>query len=270
MLSSTNSCNCGYSYTAEHDFDTAFNSNVHYDVCVDCGYRSADTTHEMVNYFDGNYHYLECEYCCYTAEQHIGVKYEAVDSDNCAATCSDCGSTETVEHDWDGFICENCNFRLVGLIKAIVGSIREREDGYRVRFENGENYHYITLTEVNFEEGDFVVIETYGNIIWNITVMLEYDVCDNPENLPIYAAESVLNTMEYINYDTNTVVDIDYKDDGTAIIELADTSILFVPESVIVYDFVNGEIVNTDFICEDERIVWFYVGEQFVIIDYYY
>jgi hypothetical protein len=263
-------CVCGYATTAAHEFDTSFDQNGHKKVCVDCGYHAPAESHVLVSYFDSNYHYIECEDCNYVAEQHVGVNWEHVDEYTCEATCSDCGTSELVEHDWNGFICSNCSYELNGLTGAIVGDIREREDGtYRVRFERNENRHYVTLDEVTFEEGDYVVVDHYGNVIFNVTVMVEHEVCDYPEHLPVYVAESVLCTMEYEGYDSNTVTGIAYNDDIVMIV-LADNSILCVNDNVVVYDFVSGDVVDIDFICEGERIIWFFVGEQFVILDYYY
>lgn len=222
-------CNdCGYEYAEQHNFDTAFNATSHSEVCVDCGYVAYTEPHNMENAFFSHYHTLECAECVYVSEQHIGVKYTAVDATGCRATCS-CGVVEVVSHDWDGFACENCNYVMSGPTYGIVLSISQTdEEEFRVRFMvNGERHTVELYSLPDFDEGDFVRVSHVGNDIWDVTILIDGNIAYAEENYSIYLSEEVANNslmqihtsfeslvIETLEYD-GEVYHITFEDEGT-------------------------------------------------------
>lgn len=234
---------CGYSYTEEHNFATAYNSVEHTEVCVDCGYETVPEAHVMVNYFYGDYHDIQCDFCGYMAEHHVGAKYETVDSINCEATCR-CGIVETLEHDWDGFICDNCDYTMSGDTYAVVSRVTKNEDGYRVRFTDISGTHRIDMWDISeLKEGDFVKISHYGNDIFDITVLVDGDIITDEENFYDYILSDEVNEMtRELTFEDLVIEEFEYSEDHLRVNFESTRSTWFFNDNFIVYDLMEGEI----------------------------
>lgn len=163
---------CGFEYAEKHDFETESDGASHWEVCVICGYTSPKEAHTMVNAFYGNNHDVECEYCGHVAEHHVRAKYTTIDSTSCTATCG-CGVVEVVEHDFDGFVCDNCNYAVTGTTCGMVERITEYDDYYRIRLNVEDVTFRVKVTDLTVAEGDSVVIEHDGNEIYSIRVVAD-------------------------------------------------------------------------------------------------
>jgi len=206
---------CGYEYAEKHNFSTTYTTTSHQEVCEDCGYAQPAEAHEMINDFWSNYHDIMCDYCGFTEAHHVGIKYEAIDENSCQATCS-CGVVEIIEHDWNGFVCDNCNHVMSGSTYAIVGRISKNEDDYRVRFITNNGTHRVNMWDVTgFEEGDFVKITHHGNDIFTVSVMIEEDVICDEENFKNYTSSSIITSyypMDNLTFEDLIIENVEFFD----------------------------------------------------------
>jgi len=260
-------CGCGYSYTEEHDFNIAYTTTSHQEICEDCGYKSPIKLHEFENDFYRNYHDIICDWCGFVQEHHVSVKYATIDAHSCQATCS-CGAVDMLEHNFNGFTCQNCNYEITGITFGIVENISEREDYDRVKLVSGNETFRINFDFFDYEEGDFIIIKHHGDTIFEITCLVEGEIVEHPEHTPLYIASDVISQMGYVGYTSNTVKEVCYDDDNLVVTFEDGRTLEF--SNFEVYDFENGEVVDADFICKGERLVWYTYDDVTYILDYYY
>ena len=239
---------CGYEYAARHTLKTAYNATSHYKVCADCGYKSAEESHNIVNNFAGNYHYVECDDCLYTAERHIRVTYTTFDAISCQATCSECGITEVIAHEWNGFECENCGYKLGLFSFAVVADIEynydEGEDRYyTIEFVVNDDYVWVDVDYVDFHswafnEGDFVQIFHSGNNIYDIAILVDGDVVDEPANFVQYVQETLIlaGMPEDMSFEDIIIDEIYSEGDNTIINFVSERIELEITTPYVVYD----------------------------------
>ena len=251
---------CGYAYAEEHNFSTAYNNVEHKEVCVDCGYETVPEAHIMVNDFYGDYHDIQCDFCGYMAEHHVGAKYETVDSINCETTCR-CGIIETLMHDWDGFICDNCDYTMSGDTYAVVSRVTKNEDGYRVRFTDISGTHRIDMWDISdLKEGDFVKISHHGNDIFDITVLVDGDIVNDGENFANYILSDEINEIsEDLTFEDLIIEEFEYREDCLDITFESGRSTIFCNFSEFVfYDLMDGGIGEIE---ECYAYLTLYVGD---------
>ena len=236
---------CGYEYAEQHNTRVAHNPDGHYDVCIECGYTAEVEDHVMENYFHSYYHDIECESCRYHSERHVGVKYTPFDANGCEATCKECGVTEYVPHEWDGFECEHCGYE-AGLftIAVIAGTDYYRnEDAYRLcelELLVNDVYVYVNVDANKFQswncdEGDLVLIFHQGNDIYDISQLVDGDVVDDPENFTQYAYEDLIPNVDELAFEDIVIDDIYYYDDEV-FITFESGRVADVTTSYVVYD----------------------------------
>jgi hypothetical protein len=236
---------CGYEYAEKHNYRYAYNADAHYEVCVDCGHKSTATAHTMANYFHGWYHEIECDECPATAERHIGVTYTTIDATSCQATCDECGVSEIIPHEWDGFECVNCGFKVGMFTTALVVSLEKDEDGYYLELLTQE-YVYIEVSyiERDFNEGDFVQIFHDGNNIYDIAVIVDGQISYESENFGQYVDSDILaNLPEDTKLQDLVIREVEYEDDMT-IITFESDRMLVVTTPYVVYDMRDSTLYD--------------------------
>ncbi|MBE5812356.1 MAG: hypothetical protein E7314_01715 [Clostridiales bacterium] len=234
---------CGYEYAEKHNFATSYNNEFHQEVCIDCGYEATAEVHDMVNDFYADYHDIHCDECGYMAEHHVGVKYETVDANNCQAVCR-CGVVDIIEHDWDGFMCDNCGYAMSGDTYAIVDRIKINSDGeYRVRFIENGGTHTVDMWDVStFKEGDFVKISHHGNDIFSVTVLVDGKIVGTEENFSDYILSDEIDEKSLVLEDL-IIEEFAYNEDCLDITFESGRSTSFANfNEVVVYNLVNNEI----------------------------
>jgi hypothetical protein len=235
-------CVCGYGCSETHNFATTYNATSHQEVCVDCGYAKTAEPHVWENDFWSQYHDIQCSECGFIAEHHVGVSFETIDNTSCQASCRQCGIVESVAHNFYDFECDNCHYEVRGYSYGIVEDIREMDDGYRVRFLVNGNSHRITVENApDFNEGDFVEIDHYGNTIFGISVMISGDVVDAPEAFPFYIQSDMIKEKAETFFDAILVDSLEFREDKT-IIQYETGKIIHIDNNYIVYNLVNGEM----------------------------
>lgn len=236
-------CACGYTYSENHSFATTYNATSHKEVCVDCGYAKPEEEHLWENDFWSHYHDVQCSKCGYLGEHHVGVSFENIDDTSCQASCRQCGIVEVVAHEFYDFECDNCHYEVRGYSYGIVEDIRKVEDGYRVRFLVNGNSHRITLENVpDFNEGDFVEIDHYGNVIFDITVMVDVGVVQNPESFSDYIYSNTILEDGELTFDDIVIDEIDFENDFIYIDFESGKRCMGLTYDYVVYDLMNGEM----------------------------
>lgn len=265
-------CECGYEYAETHNFKTGYNETAHYKVCLDCGYKRSMENHFLESTFSDIYHDIECDSCRYASERHIGVKYTVIDATSCQATCKECGTSEVLPHEWDGFECYNCGYEKGMFSCGIVVDIYRNTEDYTLELIINDEWIEIdvhTIHNWDFAIGDFVQIFHQGNNIFDIVWLVDGSILNDPEHSELYLDAEVTTCMNYTGIQSNTVEEVSYNEDKLIITFEDGRTLEFV--NYIIYDFEEADIVDVDFIEEGERLAWYTMdGTTFYILDYCY
>ena len=245
---------CGYAYTARHDFRTGHDENLgHYEKCVDCGYKTATVAHVMTDDFFSHCHDIECEECNYNVARHIGVNYTPVDQYTCLATCSECDASAYVDHEWSSFVCDNCGYKLDGYTVGMITDIKYFADEYDIYLLTATGREeVVTMSDWRMwdvEEGDVIRIDHYGNTIWGIDVLVDCDVLDDVDNFENYVSPYISEKDAGLVFDDLLAYRIEYYDEGIDISFNEALRIMSINTDYVVFDIMEGDICDLEEDC---------------------